>query len=544
MDVVTQLRIDQEIREIRRKIRMSTLRDNFEIVSEWAVRAGDLQEALLRHQPDIVHFSGHGSQTSGIMLEDESGNRKAVNRKALRDLFRILKDNIRMVVLNACYARDQAKALATTIDFTIGMTSMIEDKAAIVFAAHFYQSLAFGRSVKESFDLAVNQLDLEGIDVAHVPELLVRNGANAAKTRIVRPNRRSAEPKSKPARFRGRKVAIARPALIAKNGPNVTLSGQAVRGLACKQQEGRLAFLLWLFAIIAINLTADVLRRLFISDGGRLDRACMIIQSVLIALAVMAAALAAIALARPTSSLVEKAVSLGIFKEPRNVQRAAILTAVAPVIALGLWLSLPVFARHYNERGIEFQYSGHPDLSRARESYERAVRLKPGYAQAHYNLAIVEEDSRPEKAIEEYRLAIRHDSHIYSAYNNLARLYLRRGRDNDYENALNMLIQAEELSPQDENMRYSLNKNLGWANYVLKHYSMAETYLRRAILLQSKQGGAAAHCLLAYVLKEQGKAGAADECFDCVSLARGGKEVEAKWLSDAQECLMNGGSSR
>ena len=245
VDVVTQLRIDREIREIRRKIRMGTLRDHLEIVSEWAVRAGDLQEALLRHQPDIVHFSGHCSQTSGIMLEDEAGNRKVVNRKALRDLFSILKDNIRMVVLNACYARDQAKALATTIDFTIGMNSAIEDKAAIVFSSHFYQSLAFGRSVKESFDLAVNQLELEGIDVAHVPELLVRDGANAARTRIVRPNRRAVEPKSKPAKFRRRKVAVAgarvRPTLIPKNKPNVTISGQAMRGLACEEQEGKLA---------------------------------------------------------------------------------------------------------------------------------------------------------------------------------------------------------------------------------------------------------------------------------------------------------------
>ncbi len=351
VDVVTQLRMDREIREIRRKIRMGTLRDHLEIVSEWAVRAGDLQEALLRHQPDIVHFSGHCSQTSGIVLEDEAGNRKVVNRKALRDLFRILKDNIRMVVLNACYARDQAKALATTIDFTIGMTSEIEDKAAIVFSSHFYQSLAFGRSVKESFDLAVNQLELEGIDVAHVPELLVRDGANAARTRIVRPNRRSVEPKSKLAKFRRRKVAVAgarmRPSLIPKNKLNVTISGQAMRGLASKEREGKprpLAFLLWLFACIAINLITDVLRRLFISNGGRLDMACMIIQAVLIALAVIAAALAGISLVRPTSSLVEKAASLSVFKEPRNAQMAAILTGMALVIALGLWLSIPVFA--------------------------------------------------------------------------------------------------------------------------------------------------------------------------------------------------------
>ncbi|HST19603.1 MAG TPA: CHAT domain-containing protein [Blastocatellia bacterium] len=549
VDVVTQLRIDQEIREIRRKIRTGTLRDHLEVVSEWAVRAGDLQEALLRHQPDIVHFSGHSSQTSGIILEDEAGNRKAVNRKALLDLFRILKDNVRMVVLNACYARDQAKALATTIDFTIGMNSMVEDKAAIVFASHFYQSLAFGRSVKESFDLAVNQLELEGLDVAHMPELLVRDGANAASTRIVRPHRRAVEPKNKPAKFRGRKVAVAgakvRPTLIPKDKPNVTISGQAMRGLACEEQKGKpraLAFLLWLFASVAINLTTDVLRRLFISDGGRLNMICMILQSVLIALAVIAAVLAVISLVRPASSPVVKAASLGVFKEPRNVQRVAILTGIAPVIALGVWLSLPVFAHYYNEKGIEFQYSEHPDLLRARESYQRAVRLKPSYAQAHYNLAIVEEDLQPEKAMEEYRLAIKHDSHIYSAYNNLARLYLRRGKDNDYENALNILSQAETLSPQDEDMQYSLNKNLGWTNYAVKHYPVAEVYLRRAISLKSKQGGAAAHCLLAYVLREQGKAGVDDECFDCVKLAPGEEDIEAKWLNDAKECCMKGGS--
>ena len=349
VDVVTQLRIDREIREIRRKIRLGTLRDHLEIVAEWAVRAGDLQEALLRHQPDIVHFSGHCSQTSGIMLEDEAGNRKVVNRKALRDLFSILKDNIRMVVLNACYARDQARALATTIDFTIGMNSGMEDKAAIVFSSHFYQSLAFGRSVKESFDLAVNQLELEGIDVAHVPELLVRDGANAARTRIVMPNRRAVESKSKLAKFRRQKVSVAgagvSPTLIPKNKLDVTINGQAMRGFACEEQESKLAFLLWLFASIAINLITDILRRLFISGGGRLNMACIIIQSVLIALAIIAAALTGISLVHPTSPLVEKAASLSVFKEQRNAQRAAILTGMALVIALGLWLSLPAFAR-------------------------------------------------------------------------------------------------------------------------------------------------------------------------------------------------------
>ncbi len=536
VDVVTRLRIDEEIREIGQKIRMGTLRDQLELVSEWAVRAGDLQAVLLRHQPDIVHFSGHCSPSSGIILEDEAGNRKVVSKKALADLFGILKDNLRVVVLNACYAKDQAQALTSTIDFTIGMNAAIEDRAAIVFAAHFYQSLAFGRSVEEAFKLAVNELSLEGIDLAHVPELLVRDGANAAESRIGETARRAALAED-----------AAQPTLISEGNSHHTLGRPVMRGLATeelKETPRSIAFLPWLFASIAISLTTDVLRR-FLGDGWP-DIAALIVQSVFVVLAIMAAALTIISMMRPTHPLVVKAAGSGGLTATRKVKRSVILAGIALVIALGLWLSLPVFARYYNERGAEFQYRQQPDLSRARGSYQQAVRLLPGYAQAHYNLATVQEDLQPEGAIpegaiEEYRLAISFDNHLFPAYNNLARLYLLRGKDDDYESALTLLSKAGDISPQDENAQYSLNKNLGWANYALKHYAMAEMYLRRAIALRSQQSGAAAHCLLAYVLKEQGKAGVADECFDCVSLAPGEKDVEARWVSDAQECMKKEG---
>ena len=172
------LRLDQELREIGKKIRAASERDCFELLTEMALRAGDLTEALLRHKPYVVHFSGHGSKTNGIVLEDEVGKTKLVNKQALVRIFQILKDDIRVVVLNACYAKDQAEALAETIDFTIGMNDAIGDKPAIVFAAYFYQALAFGRSVKEAFDLALAQLDLESIDGSNVPVLLVRPGAD------------------------------------------------------------------------------------------------------------------------------------------------------------------------------------------------------------------------------------------------------------------------------------------------------------------------------------------------------------------------------
>jgi tetratricopeptide (TPR) repeat protein len=529
VDVVTRLRSDEEFREISQKIYSGPLGDQFELVPGLAVRPSDLQAALLRHQPDIIHFSGHGNPSGGIILEDETGKRKVVSREALADLFRILKDNLRVVVLNACYAKDQAQALTSTIDFTIGMNAGIEDRAAIVFAAHFYQSLAFGRSVKEAFELAVNELSIEGISGAHVPELLVRDGASAAASFIGETARRVAPTEDvQPARISGANF---------NNAP-----GQPVmRGVPIEQRQQKprtIAFLPWFFASVAISLTTDVSRRFLVGDGGWPDMAALFVQAAFVVLAIMAVAFGIISLMHPANPLVVKAAGSGVLDSTQKVQRAVVITGIALVIALALWLSLPAFARYYNERGAGFQYREQPDLSRARESYQQAVRLRPGYAQAHYNLATVQEDLDPEKAIAEYLLAIRYDSHMYPAYNNLARLYLLRGTDDDYESALNLLSKAGDLAPQeDENVQYSLNKNLGWANYALKHYATAEIYLRKAISLHGQESGAAAHCLLAYVLKEQGKPGVADECFDCVRLAPGENDVEARWVSDARECL-------
>jgi tetratricopeptide (TPR) repeat protein len=536
VDVVARLRIDEEVREISHKIRLGTHRDQVGLVQEWAVRVRDLQEVLLRHQPDIVHFSGHSSPSHGIMLENDAGNRSPVSPEALSNLFSILKDNIRVIVLNACYGKEQAQLLSGTVDFTIGMNAAIPDRAAIIFSAHFYQSLAFGRSVGEAFDLAVNQLCLEGFDVAQVPELMVRDGANASQTRIVKQSRRSAGPS-----VRGDGAFVNRDKLNTTPGREVMRgSGGEARGETWKAKPHPFALLPWLLASLALSLATDMMRR-FLGDGWP-DSAALIVQSALIALAIGAAAIVTISMMRPRHPLVLKVTGSDDSYAPQNVKRPIILTGIALVVALGLWLSRPVLARYYNERGVAFQYREQPDLSRARESYQRAVRLVPDYAQANYDLATVQEDLLPEKAIEEYRLAIGYDSHIYAAYNNLARLYILRGQGDDYESALKLLSQVEDLSPQDDNVQYSLNKNRGWANLALKHYAMAEVYLRKAIALRSQESGAAAHCLLAYVLKEQGKAGVADECFDCVSLAPGEKDVESRWVSDAQECLKKGGS--
>jgi len=166
------LRLDEEIRGIDEKIRQSNLRDRFEIIQQWAVRVTDLQGYLLRHNPNIVHFSGHGSKSNEIILEDNVGNSRPVSTRALNGLFSTLKDNIRCVVLNGCYSESQAQAIAQNIDVVIGMSKAISDQTAISFSVAFYQALAFGRDMKTAFDLGCNQIALSGLDEYDVPKLI------------------------------------------------------------------------------------------------------------------------------------------------------------------------------------------------------------------------------------------------------------------------------------------------------------------------------------------------------------------------------------
>ena len=171
----SRLRLDHESRAIDEALRKAEFRDRFTFEQYQAVRIKDLQECLLRFKPHIVHFSGHGSSAGQILLEDNNGNSKPVSEYALGTLFSVLKDNIRVVVLNACYSEQQAKAIAQHIDCVVGMSDAVGDESAVSFSASFYQALAYGRDVQTAFELGRVQINLESLDGPEVPRLLAPN---------------------------------------------------------------------------------------------------------------------------------------------------------------------------------------------------------------------------------------------------------------------------------------------------------------------------------------------------------------------------------
>jgi len=175
------LAIGEEVRAIQQALRQADYRI-FDIQLGPAVRIEDLTDLLLQHRPDILHFSGHGSATNAIILQNAQGNGVSVSGAALARLFQILKDNLRCIVLNACYTADLAAGLAAVVDCVVGIEQEITDNAALQFATAFYRALGYGRSVQEAFALGRVQIDLTGLGDAAALHLA---GENADTLRFV-----------------------------------------------------------------------------------------------------------------------------------------------------------------------------------------------------------------------------------------------------------------------------------------------------------------------------------------------------------------------
>ncbi|WPD21730.1 MAG: CHAT domain-containing protein [Candidatus Electrothrix scaldis] len=165
------LRLDEEVKKISNDLRLAKERDNLILSQEWAVTSDTLMQAILDTRPQIVHFSGHG-ELEGICLDDGRGMEKMVSAAALANLFRLFKDSVQCVLLNACYSLAQAEAIKEHIPHVIGMSSAIPDTAAISFASGFYKAVGAGRDIPFAFELGKAAVLMQGEEGDELPRLL------------------------------------------------------------------------------------------------------------------------------------------------------------------------------------------------------------------------------------------------------------------------------------------------------------------------------------------------------------------------------------
>lgn len=189
------LRLQEEQREIEHSLRQAESYGKEPIHSTVATRPRDIQQAMVDFNPQIVHFSIHGTGQEGLVFENESGQVQLVSSEALANLLKLFSNQVECVILNACYSKLQAEPIAKYIDYVIGMDQTIGDRAAIAFSRSFYTALGSGESIEFAYEMGCNGIELEGIQENLIP-ILFKKGKIAHRKSKHPLQHISEEPKS------------------------------------------------------------------------------------------------------------------------------------------------------------------------------------------------------------------------------------------------------------------------------------------------------------------------------------------------------------
>lgn len=148
------IQTDKEHRVLVAELQRGRHRDKFQfLLPQIGATASELLRAM-NDKPNIVHFSGHG-ETNGILIANENNQTQLMPLPALQRLFKPLKGIVQIIVLNACYSAEQAKALSEFGPYVVGHNMSIEDPAAISFSRGFYNGLGEGKSFEEAYNDAM-----------------------------------------------------------------------------------------------------------------------------------------------------------------------------------------------------------------------------------------------------------------------------------------------------------------------------------------------------------------------------------------------------
>lgn len=170
--------VDKEFNHLREKLASSEVGRLVELDYWPDVRLDQVASRLYANRAQVLHFSGHATENGELVMRDHNGEPSVCGPDGMARLLRSFRDQLRCVVLVACYSDELGVRVSDAIDVVIGMRVEVDDEAAVLFVATFYEALAFGKSVAAAFEVAAAVMDAFEPGTGD-PVLRVRDGVDA-----------------------------------------------------------------------------------------------------------------------------------------------------------------------------------------------------------------------------------------------------------------------------------------------------------------------------------------------------------------------------
>jgi Tfp pilus assembly protein PilF len=223
-------------------------------------------------------------------------------------------------------------------------------------------------------------------------------------------------------------------------------------------------------------------------------------------------------------------------KKDKRIIVVSTITAfvIIPLVGIIFWNLRPIAYQAFYELGQRLLEDENPKPKEAITNFNKALWLKPNSLDVYNHRGRAYEKLGDfENAENDYKKAM--EGLNDAAFSQLARLFILGKVTGKNSNDAIQLLETRLIKVKDDDVKYTMLKNIGWAYLNQNYENKAKIYLKKAI--EINKTNAAAYCLLAELLDKQNNSIEANkQWMECLrnGISENSPE-EKKWLEKARQ---------
>jgi hypothetical protein len=161
------LKLTEEASRLSEIFEKPELEPYYEFERKDNISVNNFLDNIRKFKPWFLHFSGHGIESGGIVLEKPKRGRdvRIINKDNLSEALRFC-GSIQGVFFNSCHSSTMAEDFTKYFNYFIGVHGKVKDTDALIFSETFYKAFADFDSIDFAIQYMKRELTIKKIKVS------------------------------------------------------------------------------------------------------------------------------------------------------------------------------------------------------------------------------------------------------------------------------------------------------------------------------------------------------------------------------------------
>lgn len=168
------LNISSELKKIKKVLKIAISSKLLSLTDFGSTSFEDFRENIDEQNPNVIHFSGHGSaKKKALLMLDAFEEADYISATKLERFFASLSKEVTCVILNACSTASVGLKIAKHVKYVIAMRDEVENMTAKSFSKGFYSALAKGKTIDTAFKKGRDEIFYNDHPDENIPVLFI-----------------------------------------------------------------------------------------------------------------------------------------------------------------------------------------------------------------------------------------------------------------------------------------------------------------------------------------------------------------------------------